>query len=294
MKRIFVIFFVVVLLLTVTAPTFTAFAQPTTTGTADIAPGTVTGIVPDDFSFPEGFVSNTTTQKIYKFLDPTVTNETLQILDADEFGGFKVDMYMSDLVPSSGSDNVIRFTKVGVVTLSNSSPEPTDTAPFNRPTGTPNINIVAPAFCDWDLATWDLESVCDDDMQGFTAPSSNSTTLSTDINPSAVEIEVADGSRLASPAIGYPLTIKIDSDLIVYSGISGNTLTGVSDINNTHFSGTTVSQYYSTSEPMTIMTNPAAADVGVYSTGFGLRLTISPGVSADVYTGTITFSISPI
>jgi hypothetical protein len=51
-----------------------------------------------------------------------------------------------------------------------------------------------------------------------------------------------------------------------------------------------------TSGAISIIENTTPADIGSYSIGFGLRLTIDPNFKQDIYNGTLTFSfnLSPI
>jgi hypothetical protein len=293
------LFFTCLFALAIFAGRCVAFADTKgTTGTANIERAWPTVLsLPASFVFPAQFIPKTFTEKTYKLLSPTVATEILKITDADELSGFHMDMRVTDLTPAPDSDNVIRLTKMGFVTLSASSPSPIDSAPINIPPGT--AHIIAPAWCNWDLISGNLASECEASMINFTPDyfvpgHEGTTTLAADINPGDTIINVNDGTQLPTPGVGYTLKIKIGSDLISYSGNAGNQLSGVTDIDSPHTAGATVKEYPTVSEPVTIMEDSTFTDRGIYSNGFGFRLNVDPSVIAADYSADILFSFNTI
>jgi hypothetical protein len=235
-------------------------------------------------------------KKIYAILDPDPENpkypdNVLQVFDGLPEAGFIVNVAISDLKTPKG--DTISYTNTSLVTLSHSGTG-IDPANSNSPPGAPDVQV--PADCvAW--ASGQPLSVCDSTLDSeksrFYEPDSSSSTLTVNANPGDEVINVADGTRFSPPqGIANP-EVRIDDDIIRYTGITGNQLTGISGIDTPHLAGdqTIVKQHSFESGQLTVMSNTTGyADTGLYSVGFGLRITIDPTVKQGYYHGTLTFT----
>jgi len=232
-----------------------------------------------------------TDENIYSVLDPALQASRLEIFDSLANAGFTVNASMSDL--KSGND-IVSYTKANIVTLSQSGGGIDYNTIFNNPPGAPNVT--ADAKCtDW--TSGDPLSVCDAFIDAnpnntrFYETSPSSSMLTADANPGDTTIDVGDGSQFTLPAPGDHLFVSIDDDVITYTGINVNQLTGVTGIDASHLSGSTVNQHSPESGQLTIMNNAAnPADVGLYWVGLGIRLKIDPTLKQGDYSGTLTFT----
>lgn len=248
---------------------------------------------PNSFSFESAFIPNQPgTINLYHTLNPSNPAETFRLEDPDAGGRFDLTMSMTDLNPVSGGDDVIRFTNIALVSLSESLTEEVDGPPTNNPPGAPLGDFFVPLYCNWDPLTipnmWDA---CDGIMFNFIEPAAGTTNLTNDINPGNATIDVADASQLTNPNTS-PHSIVIEGDIIDYTGKNVNQLTGVTGIDAPHPNGTPITQYARSSVDQTIISNTNPANTGVYSVGFGLRLAINQTIVPGDYSGTITFTLT--
>lgn len=141
-------------------------------------------------------------------------------------------------------------------------------------------------------------AVSSNDLQGVSGIDSThnsgtavfkTTVLTGDVNISDTAINVNDDSIF--PSYGW---VVIDDDQISYSSVSSGQLQGVTGIDSTHATGTTIKPYQTESQQMTILSNSSLTDVGTYSVGFALRLGIDEGTIPDDYTATITYTLIAI
>ena len=265
------------------------------TATLAIIPGPVSfAQLPDDFNFDTSFVPNTSeTISIYKVLSPSITENTLNIADPDTSNGFSVSVSLTDFESQTGGSNRIHYTNLGLVALSESLTEQTDGPGTNSPSGAPNV--ISPLHCNWDTSVYPtLSSVCNDSINAFAEPAANTTLLTNPVTTVATTINVADGTQLADATSSEPQYITINSDVIMYTGITANQLTGVTLISTDHAIGETVTQYYRISDETTLLSNTNVADIGEYSTGLGFRLNYDDAVIPDTYNATLTFTLIPI
>lgn len=272
-----------------------ANAQTLQTATLTILPGPISfGQLPDDFNFDTSFIpSIPQTIKIYKLLSPSILNNTLRVDDADPGGGFDVTISMSDFESTTVENERIHYTNLALVSLTQSLTETADGPITNIPPGAPNT--LAPLHCDWNPSNYpDMNSYCDSLMNQFTEPAANTTLLANNIQGNDTTIDVNDASQLESATPSTPKYIIIEDDVIRYTGIISNQLTGVSLISISHSSGKTVTQYHITSNQVTLLSNPSFTDVGEYSIGFGFKLNYDEATIPDNYTATLTFTLIPL
>lgn len=99
----------------------------------------------------------------------------------------------------------------------------------NLPLTGPCIQLLAGANTDLIKSKW------------FDALQTGST-LSGGISSGATSIALADASSLPTSSVSgaAPMTVVIESDVVTYTGISGNTLTGCAGVTTTHASGVAV------------------------------------------------------
>jgi hypothetical protein len=289
------------------AASFTAHAQSDVqqTGTLDIQPGSGPPVLsaPFDFQFPRAFIPLTGTTPIYVTLDPSEPEETLQVGDASQTGGFTVTTSVSEFRGTDNPENMFSYENLSMVTLAQSldDNEPADGGPTNQPPGAPNVS--APLFCNWDPTnptTPLMQDECDDelDINIMDATSSVTSNLAADIDEDSDTITLDDTSAFRVPDPVGPPPIpshlaRIGTDYFTYTDVSGNDLTGVSGIGAPHTTGETVEQLSEESDQFVILENSVPGDTGSYSIGFGYRLNITPEMIADTYSGVITFTILP-
>jgi|GEM_PF-4485437 len=294
MKKVNPPFIIALICVSAFLGTITAYAQ-NQAGTLAIDPGRSITEPLYGFDLPTFFIPLVgPPEKIYSVLDPANPDNRLEIYDGFNTAGFTVDVSMSDL--TSPEENIIHYTNISLVTLSQSDTG-VDTAPYNIPPGAPNV--VIPAKClAWTGDPNDLtmcDGILDSGSSQFMEPAALSSTLTADVTTTDTEINVADGSIFITPLLpGDTLKIKIGSDVINYTGISGDQLTGVSGIDAAHSLGDTVDQYNFQSRQLTIMdTNIGSeADTGLHSVGFGLRLAVDSTVKQGNYSGILLFTFS--
>ena len=265
------------------------------TGTLTIMPGSIFfQQQPGDFTFPRNFVP-LTSQIInsYATLEPEIYNNTLIVYDGDSTSGFDITLALDDLESNSMGNNIIHYTDIALVTLSSSLIDPVDSGDINTPPGAPNVT--APLNCNWNpIIEPNMEIACNTSMTSFSEPLANATSLANDVSPSDIVIGVTDGSQLSNATPLAPRKIIIDGDIILYTGKTVNQLTGVSNINESHLTNDVVKQYYDSSQQITIMSNSVISDRGIYSFGFGFRLTYNESTIPDNYNSTLTFTLIPI
>lgn len=264
-------------------------AQATQTGSVTILPSQpIIEHEPDGFNFPPKFIPSTPQNiSLYQTLDPSMPENILEVVDFVPDSGFLVTVSMDDF-ESPANDNYIHYTNFGFVTLSESLTDEVDSGPSNNPPG--QGDTTAPQHCDWDSQSGTaFKDACDAFITPFSSYPTSSTTLAGDINPGDTVINVADGSQLVGSS-----WIIINGDVIGYTGMIGNQLTGVTGINTAHLTGDTVTRYYKTSQQVDLMSNSTIAQTGSYSVGFGFKLNYNQDTIPADYTSTITFTIMAI
>lgn len=260
-------------------------------GTVTLLPAeTIITREPEGFNFPVSFIPSTGILPVYALLNPTVIEQTLQVFDSNDASGFSVTAAMTHLRSTGTGNNLIHFTDLSLVTLSQ-SPDGTDSGPYNEPPGSPNVST--PSNCPWNPSDTDIATQCDSYMTSFSYPS-GSTLTANDLEITNTEVDVLDGSVFNSPLPGETLEALIDYDVINYSGVTGNTLTGLTGIDIPHLSGSQIRQHWEESNQVTILQNNTIADRGSFSIGFGFRLSIRPEMKQDQYSGTLIFTLIPL
>jgi hypothetical protein len=144
------------------------------TGTLELQrPGVIIIREPQDFSFPLNFVPSSGILPTYAFLNPAQDENTLAIFDSDDAGGFTVTVAMTDMQPTDGSGNIIHYTDLALVTLSQ-SPGGVDGGSINIPPGAANVHTYS--SCPWNPPDPDMQTQCDASMTNFTEPPGGSGT----------------------------------------------------------------------------------------------------------------------
>lgn len=276
--------------------TISAYAQ-NQTGTLEMLAGEPLTPPASPLNFSANFIPEVGTEKIYTVLDPALPENRLGVYDSLDSAGFNVHVVITDLSTADGND--VDYRNISIVTLSQSGTGVDADSAFNNPPGAPNVT--APIACDsWISSGGDTLATMDAKCGGImdTAPSTfyeltpSSSVLTADANLFDTEIHVADGSQFGIPLLAPTYKVRIGNDIIRYSGIEGNTLTGVSGIDTTHLIGETALQHTLESGPLEIMQNLSPADTGLYSVGIGMRLTVDPTFKQGDYSGTLTFTFS--
>jgi len=256
-----------------------------------VAPETIIAHEPDNFSFPVSFIDAGNTFSTYALLNPSQAESTLEIFDSNDASGFLVTVAMTDFASTSNPDHIIHATDLGMVSLAQ-SPEGVDSASFNRPPGAPNVTPFLK--CPWNPLNGSLDTQCESYMAHFSDLPGSLTSLANDLNINDNEIAVTDSSGLYSPLPGETAEIIIDNDIIIYSGITGNLLLGLSGISAVHTAGSNVIQHWNTSGQLALLENNSTLDTGDYKIGFGFRLNIRPEFKQDYYSGTLLFTLITI
>lgn len=267
-----------------------AKAQIDQVGSVTLLPGTDIAFssIPDDFGFGDVFTPATGQTPIYKTLDPGNSSEVIEITDVDVSRGFSVTMSITNFV---SGENIIPYSNIGFVTLSESLTEVVDGDPANNPPGAPNL--VALQDCNWDPSSGKtMAEYCDDDLGlfiNFTGPVPANSSLAADAGPSDTTINLIDGTAFQNG----PAAIIINGDIINYTAKAGNQLIGVTSIDSSHTTGDNVEQFIFNSTEELLFENSTDGDTGVYSTGFGFRMLVDSGLNQGTYSSTLTFTLIP-
>lgn len=242
---------------------------------------------PEDFDFTPAFAPNSdeaTTS--YTMLLPNISDEKLSVVDSSEENGFNVTLSVTPLLSSTNAADIIDVNNIAVVTLAETTSAEVDSGESNVPAGAPNVT--APLYCNLDItnSAQTLANTCETVMMPFSRPVTATTTLADNFESNAASVLLTDASGFSSSG-----TAVIDEDVILYTGVTGNELTGVTQINEAHETGEEVNQYASISTPLTILQDAVTTDTGTYSVGLGFRLTVDDSTKKGLYNGTLTFDL---
>lgn len=246
---------------------------------------------PENFTFTQTFINNQPVN-LYKTLDPSEYTSLLLVEDADLSGkDFNITLTMGNL---NDNENVIPFSNISMVSISNDTAGVDTFLPTSPPANT--VDLTAPRNCAWD---GDLETNCESLLNLYyfsstpiffaadpTIPITSSSNIVYVDNISAYFIneiiEFSDGEK----ALIKNIIQGTGGYLIVDRGILNTTPAS-------HGAGSGITSHGSESDQVVIMDGPEppGGRIGAYSLGFGFKSLIEPFFEPGNYTGTITYSL---
>lgn len=248
--------------------------------------------IPSTVRFDPIFVDNQNSYELFKSLPPDNYDSLLVVEDSDSEGkNFNITLAMSNLIENN---NVIPFTNISLVSLSN-DPSGVDTfVPTSPPAST--VGVSAPLACYW---TGNLEQDCATNLNNnyfSDAPHMFPTDPVNNINSTTNNIYVNDLSNYFENEI-----IEFDNGekalitnviqgtggyLEVARGILGTTATS-------HAAGSGITNFGNESDQVVIIEapEPPTGRIGAYSLGFGYKSLVEPDFKAGNYSGIITYSL---